>query len=85
VQVNTKKRDEVMLNRKALASITDTIKFAAVQNIPLRGHRDDGRIDADCSYLEENDGNFRMLLRFRVNSGDSILLTHLREANANAL
>lgn len=85
VQVNSLKREEVLRNRQALASIVDTVMFAAIQNIPFRGHRDDGRIEADGSYPAENDGNFRMLLRFRVNSGDTMLQSHLRHANANAM
>lgn len=84
-QVNSHKKQQVMQNRKALASIVETIKFAAIQNIALRGHRDDGRIKHDGSYPAENDGNFRMLLRFRVNSGDSILQAHLRDAKGTAM
>jgi hypothetical protein len=71
-------------NRNALASVVETIKFAAIQNIAFRGHRDDGRIEPDGAYPTENDGNFRMLLRFRVNSGDKVLQKHLREGKGNA-
>jgi hypothetical protein len=83
-QVNNQNKEQVLQNRKALASIVETIKFAAIQNIPLRGHRDDGRIDPDGLYPSENDGNFRMLLRFRLNSGDSVLQAHLRDAKRTA-
>lgn len=84
-QVNSQKKQQVLQNRQALASIVETIKLAALQNISLRGHRDDGRIEPDGLYPAENDGNFRMLLRFRVNSGDSVLQSHLRDAKGNAL
>jgi len=75
--VKSPKRDEVLRNRRALASIVETIQPAAIQNISLRGHRDDGRIEVksdepDGDYPKGIDGNFRMLLRFRVNSGDKI-------------
>ena len=62
--VDSPKRDEVLRNRQALAYIVETIKLAAKQNIPLRGHRDDGRIEVnkpDTNYPEENDGNLRSL------------------------
>ena len=81
----TASRKELERNRAALASIIDTIKFAAIQNMPLRGHRDDGRIDPSGEYPVENDGNFRMLLRFRLQSGDKALEEHMRSAAGNAL
>ena len=84
-QVNAHKKEQVLQNRKALVSIVETVEFAAIQNIAFRGHRDDGRIEPDGSYPLRNDGNFRMLLRFRVNSGDTVLQKHLREAKDNAL
>jgi len=62
---------------------TAQIKLCAIQNIPLTGHRDDGRINPDGTYPPENDGNFRMLLRFRVQSGDSNLQKHLHQAKDN--
>jgi len=34
-QVNSQKREQVLRQRKALASIEETVKFAAIQNIPL--------------------------------------------------
>jgi hypothetical protein len=70
-QVNSHKKQQVLQNRIALASVVETIKFAAIQNIAFR--RDDARIEPDGAYPTENDGNFRMLLRFRVNSGDKVL------------
>ena len=84
-QIDKQKKQQILQNRKALASIVDTIKLCAIQNIPLRGHRDDGRINPDGTYPPENDGNFRMLLRFRVQSGDSNLQKHLHQAKGNAL
>lgn len=63
----------------------DTIKFAAVQNVALRGHRDDGRIDATGNMPDYNDGNFRMLLRFRIQSGDTALQQHFMSASGSAL
>ena len=56
-----------------------------MQNMSLRGHRDDGRIDSSGDYPDENDGNFKMLLRFRVRGGDDNLKHHLQHCPSNAL
>ena len=56
-----------------------------MQGMAMRGHRDGGRIEPSGQYPETNDGNFRMLLRFRIQSGDTVLQKHLAEAAGNAL
>lgn len=57
-------------NRSALRSIIDTVQVCAIQNIALRGHRDDGPVDPSGKTPIENDGNFRALLRLRLRAGD---------------
>ncbi|XP_069700787.1 52 kDa repressor of the inhibitor of the protein kinase-like [Periplaneta americana] len=52
------------------------------QNIPLRGHRDDGAIDLESE--NQNEGNFRELLKYRVDAGDQILHSHLKNAPKNS-
>lgn len=48
--------------------------FCGKQNIALRGHRHETvNILNQNSDLFENDGNFRALLCFRIESGDSDL------------
>lgn len=49
----------------------------------MRGHRDSGPIDLDNDQVE-NDGNFRALLRYRVDGGDKDLAYHLDNAPRNA-
>lgn len=44
-------------------------------DIGLRGHRDSGAITSDGP--RKNDGNFREMLRFRMNAGDEVLKKHL--------
>jgi len=45
--------------------IIKSIIFLGRQNIPFRGRRDDGSLDlADCD--DQNEGNFRELLKLRV-------------------
>ena len=68
-QVETASQHEVATNRRTLTAIVDTLKLAAAQNISLRGHSYVGRIDTNSILAEDNDGNFRTLLRFRMQSG----------------
>lgn len=65
-----------------LKSITQSLIFCGGQGIALRGHRDSGRIEAQES--NENEGNFRELLEFRLRSGDLELGQHLQNCSANA-
>lgn len=56
----------------------------------MRGHRDDGNIlnknsQLDCdSIVAHDEGTFRALLKFRIESGDEDLQKHLETANSNA-
>ena len=84
VQLATVKKIEADRTMAALYSITDTVRLAATQNIALRGHRDDGRIDPTGTVPDNNDGNFQMLLRYRIRGGDQELAKHLRYAPSNA-
>ena len=70
-----------MSNREKLSSIIKTVLFCGRQGLPLRGHREDGEpIDEPII----NDGNFRALLRFRIDAGDAVLKSHLTNAGSNA-
>ena len=64
--------------------IVKSILFLGRQNIPFRGHRDDGSLLDEAADDPVNEGNFRELLRFRLASGDSVLEKHLRETVAKA-
>ncbi|KAL4154140.1 hypothetical protein QTP88_001973 [Uroleucon formosanum] len=81
---------QVKENRDRLRSIVSTIILCGRQNIPLRGHRDDGNTSLNSVKNNQNsvvinqEMNFRALLRFRIESGDSILRQHLEIANSNA-
>lgn len=76
LQINKAMKLEIEQNRKALSSIIETIIFSGRQDIALRGHRDAGPIKANSP--PENDGNFRSLLRFRIEAGDDTLHNHLK-------
>lgn len=82
--VDESSKNQSLENRNRLKPIVQTLILCAKQNIPLRGHRDDGALDFDTSNVKTNDGNFRNLLRYRIQGGDVILKKHLESANSNA-
>jgi len=54
-------------NRQRLRPIVSTVIFCGRQNIPLRGHRDDGTlstVNENEAGSVVNEGNFRALLQF---------------------
>ncbi len=74
----------VAKNRKLLMSIADTVILCGRQGISFRGHRDSMKhLDLDNSTT--NPGNFLALLKFRAESGDSVLANHLQSGSKNAL
>ena len=79
--LNKQVSKQVTENREKLVPIIKTVLFCARQNIPLRGHRD------DANHLDEktnNPGNFQELLKFRIDSGDKVLESHLKNCAKNA-
>ena len=53
--------------------IIKTVLFCGRHNLPLRGDRDDGplKVGSDGQFQTDfNEGNFRALCTFRVDSGD---------------
>ncbi|CAF1539674.1 unnamed protein product [Adineta ricciae] len=78
------KLDE-MDNRERVKPIIRTIILCGQNNIPLRGHRDDGDLNLNSDSIVACEGNFRALLRYRVDGGDSILAQHLSKATQNEL
>jgi hypothetical protein len=69
-------------NRKKLVPIVESVIFLGRQNVPLRGHRDDGQFS--FKETKDNEGNFRELLKFRVKSGDTDLKNHLQNSSCRA-
>ena len=66
--MDSQRQRQVMENRARLRPIIESIIFLCRQNIPLRGHRDDGSLfdqdSGDVSCANVNEGNFRELLVF---------------------
>ncbi|EEC17858.1 hypothetical protein IscW_ISCW024768, partial [Ixodes scapularis] len=77
-QVSAHRLAQVNENRRRLVPIIKSIIFLGRQNVPLRGHRDDGVLTGiSASSDVVNEGNFREILRFRVQRGDKKLAEHL--------
>jgi hypothetical protein len=82
-KINTQRKINVVENRKKLIPIIQSIRFCGRQQISLRGYRDSGRID--LKEPENNDGNFRALLRYRANSGDEYLKNQLLNSGGKSM
>ncbi|XP_045463823.1 zinc finger MYM-type protein 1-like [Harmonia axyridis] len=84
VRQNTALQQQIIENRNPVLPIIETVIFCGRQGIPLRGHRDHGKLNLEICPVE-NEGNFRARLRFRANSGDEALKKHLEKGSKNAL
>ena len=73
-QLNTLHAAQMERNRAILKSIITCVEFCGRQGIPLRGHRD----DANDLQSDGNHGNFQALLKFRCESGDTVLDDHFK-------
>lgn len=84
-QVETSRKQQAIENReRLLEQIVKTFILHGQQNIPIRGHRDDGLLLNTNNSPVATEGNFRSLLRFRIDSGDKVLENHLMTAKTNA-
>ncbi|XP_025410380.1 uncharacterized protein LOC112683533 [Sipha flava] len=89
--IDTQRMKEIKENRERLVPIIKSILFLG-QNIALRGHRDDGQLSSPNMSLDfssntksiTNQGNFRELLKFRIDAGDKNLEHHLMSTSKNA-
>lgn len=80
VLLDNRNRQVIEYNRKRLIPIVKTIIFCAQNNLALRGHREIGSMkdnETREKCLSGEQGIFRALLSYRIESGDSDLLTHL--------
>lgn len=81
LQINREAKKQILENRNKIKPIIETVLFCGRQGLALRGHRDSGRV---TEVSEENDGNFRELLRYRAKT-DETLRQLLASAKNNAL
>lgn len=80
--MNAAEKKTIEENRRKLIPIIKTVILCGAQNLPLRGHRDDGIIETTGNCFGE--GNFRALLKFRVDAGDDVLALHIKNCGRNA-
>lgn len=80
--LDSSRKAQQIENRQKLIPIVKTVLLCGRQGLALRGHRDHGSLSLKMP--EENDGNFRALLRFALESGDHDLKRHLETAGANS-
>ena len=83
--VNSNYKTNVKKAREAIAPIVDTVKLCGRQNIPLRGHRDNGKNQPKLGESRiTNTENFIELLNYRIRGGDKALENHLLCTQQNA-
>ena len=71
---------QVTENRKWFRPIVETIILCGRQNLALRGHRDDGAFYPDAQQSNDNQGNFREILKFRAKDNEH-LRRHLEQTH----
>lgn len=81
-EIDKGRKQQQQENRKKIIPIIRAVLLCGRQGLALRGHRDTGSLLLHMP--EENDGNFRALLRFAIESGDRNLEDHLKSASVNA-
>ena len=65
IQLDHQRKQQILNNRRKIAPIVETIILCGRQGIPFRGHRDSGPHNLEREENNENEGNFRALLRYR--------------------
>ncbi|XP_060858893.1 uncharacterized protein LOC132936221 [Metopolophium dirhodum] len=70
------RKNQIMKNRELLTPIIEAIILCGRQNIAIRGHRDSGKlmIDQTDDEYENNEGNFREILRYRARGDKQLKL-----------
>ena len=68
-QIDQLMQQQINENREKMKSIIKTVIFCGQSNIPLKGRRDDNPDDASLQ------GIFQALLQFRIDSGDTKLVS----------
>lgn len=82
IQIDSSHKRKQLENRQKLIPIIRAVLLCGRQGLALRGHRDFGLLSLKMT--EDNNGNFRSLLRFAIESGDSALNNHFKTCANNA-
>ena len=82
-QSDAENKCQIEDNRQRLVPIVKTFILCGRIGIAYRGHRDDGNLHPEKP-IAVADENFRALLAFRIDAGDTILKKHLLITVKNA-
>ncbi|KAF0707451.1 zinc finger MYM-type protein 1-like [Aphis craccivora] len=82
IQLHKRNESEIKRNRDILKVIIKILILCGRQGLALRGGRDSGSLDLNLPL--HNDGNFRALLRYRIDSGDDLFLNHIKNCGKNS-
>lgn len=84
IDINTNARGDTLIakNRQILKSLIKCLEFCGRRGLALRGHRDDDKIQDNTQ--DYNIGNYKELVKFRAEAGDSVLDDHLKQCAKNA-
>lgn len=83
LKIDKHRKDQVINNRESLKPIIKTAMYLARLGNSFRGHRDSGPLNINEPPVK-GEGNFRSLLKFRIEAGDHILAKHLTTAGGRA-
>ncbi|KAJ8885506.1 hypothetical protein PR048_011704 [Dryococelus australis] len=81
--VDSARASQIQENREKIVPIVETAILLARQGITLRGHRDNGPFDVEQE-PEENEGNFKAILRAKISAGDVDLKKRFDTCSSNA-
>jgi len=83
IQLDKRNESEIKRNRDILKVIIKTIILCGRQGlVPLRGGHDLDSLDLNLPL--HNDGNFRALLLYHIDSGDDLFLNHIKNCGKNS-
>ncbi len=81
--VDTGRKNQAEENQREIKPIIDTVILCRRQGLALCGHRDYKDFDLENA-PEENEDDFRALLRARINAGNAALKDHFQTCRKNA-
>lgn len=82
VQLHQRNENEIRRNRDIIKVVIQAIELCGRQGLALRGDHDSGDLQLDTPV--QNDGNFRSLLRYGIQSGNNLFLNHIKNCGKNA-
>lgn len=85
VKLDSKLKLEIEENRTILRPIIETIILCGRQGIALRGHTDSSPIDLSSLFLSNNEGNFRVILKYGLMNGNDDFKKKFENLPKNAM